>query len=229
MKNTGIYFALALYLLCCYNCKDIIFIPKKGSISGYVSDNNGTPLSGIQVSAVYNAPSQAAGQPPVPTTITVSTDNTGFYQVSDLWDDVVLNINAAGFLPATNRIDLNDNDAPNLDFYLTGSPTIEGVILSKNTLSSSYPDTVVLSMEVRDVFNGNNQGYTGNFLLKADNDTKTIIIPATLLLQSLEKYQFESVITAGNIPDGIFQLLAEVQDPDGNMHQINTEQRLYVQ
>lgn len=228
MKHTAFYTALFLSLLLTGSCKDVIFIPVKGSISGYIADNNGTPMAGIQVSAAFSTPGQSSGQPPSPTTLTATSDKDGYYRLSDVWDEVHLSVNASGFLPVTTRIDLGDNSHPALDITLSGSPTIGAVSLSKTVLSEMTADTAIISMEVRDVFNLNSQGYTGNFLLKADNSVTKIIIPAILLSQSLEQYLFKSLITSPDLPAGNYDLIAEVRDPDGNMHQISTGQTITI-
>lgn len=230
MKSITIVSIFCCCLMTQFGCKDVILIPTKGTITGIVTDNNGTPLAGVQVSATYDAPSQGPGQPPFPTTVTTVTDNYGYYRLADVWDAVTLAINQSGFLSVTTLVDMNDNNRPVLNLTLSGSPTIENVTLNKTTLVSAPPDTITIRLEVKDVFNANTgANYTVNFFLKAQTGATTAILPATLHAQSLDQYLFDAFLTSGEYPAGTYGLQAEVQDPDGNRQQVDLGEEITVE
>ena len=229
MKNTIYRLLLVVTTISAVSCKDLIIIPERGSINGYVTDNNGAPLAGVQVSATFTAPSQSQGQQSFPTTLTAQTDNSGYYQLSELWDDVTVSVQQQGFQPTITLIDLSENDQPSLNITLSGSPTIGTVNLNKTTFISGQADTLSVRMEVQDLYNSNSQGYTGNFLLKTDGGVIASIINATLLSESLNFYLFKGAISTEELPAGTYGIQAEVRDPDGNMHRIDLAQHISVE
>lgn len=230
MKFIHIVSVFCFSLMAAVGCKDVIFIPIKGTIECFVTDNNGSPLVGVQVSATYDAPSQSPGQLPLPTTISVVTDYRGYCLLKDVWDEVTVTVNQPGFLPVTTQVDMNDYNHPTLNLALTGSPTIAIVALNKTTLASAFPDTIAIRVEVRDVINANSgANYTVNCLLRPQSGATTAIIPATLFSQSLDQYLFDAFMISGDYPAGTYGLLAEVKDPDGNSHQLDFGQNVIVE
>ncbi len=215
--KTVINYILFLSLLMSFSaCKDIVFIPTQGSIQGVITDNNGLPLQGVNVSATYEEPSQQ----PFESTKTASTDTEGFFQINDLWDKVALNANLAGFKPASALIDLVDHSKPMVDFVLEGSPTISDIRLDKRTLSATVPDTLSIIIEVRDAFNLNSSEYTTNLLVQNQAGATQTIRSISLQGQGFEVLLFQGNILSEDLSEGTYLLLAEVRDPDGNRHQL---------
>lgn len=220
MQQNKIIQILFLLLLSGTSCEDVVFLPAEGTIEGIVTDNNGAPLEGVQVTAAFEAPSD--GGQPFESAKSTTTLSDGSYRLADLWDEVRLSVNHSGFQPASTLIELTNRDKrPTADFTLVGSPTITAVNLNKATLSAGEPDTLTAHIEVRDAFNSIAQGYVGNLLLLRSNGTAILIQEASLTSQSLEAYLFEAVVTSGgSLPAGTYAPVAEVRDPDGNEHRL---------
>ena len=212
--------ALYAYLIICCSCSNIIFVPVKGSINGYVTDNNGAVLGGIEVVASFIAPSQSEGQPSSLTTVTATTDSNGYYELADLWDDVTITVDQLRFTFFSQFVHLDADNHPRVDIPLSGSPTITRTSLSKEKLSFGQPDTLIARMEVNDRYNTTPDGYSGNLLL-IDDDATAAIYSVTLISQGLENYLFEAMITSNDLPRGILTVVAEVKDPDGNTHALS--------
>lgn len=233
MKRTTLYIPFAwICLMALTGCKDVIFYPIKGTISGTISDNNGALLSGITVSVSYSEPTQSPGQPPILQTKTIQTDHNGYFRLIDLWDNVLLSIQTPGFLPIVRHIDLQESDDVTLDLELSGSPTVVSISLDKTTLSTGFADTVLFDLEVRDAYNQSNQpiAYAANVLLLDAGQATVAIVSADLRKQGLEHFLFEGMIHSDLLPGaGNYSLVAEVKDPDGHVHRVNTGQFLQAQ
>lgn len=230
MKNTAYPVLLCLFCLISFGCKDVLLYPTKGTISGIVTDNNGTPLTGITVSATYDELGQTPGQAPFPRTETTQTDHTGYFQLKDLWDEVLLTVQVPGFLPVTRRFELQDDNKVDIDLQLQGSPTVTAVSLSKPTISMSTPDSVTVSLEARDVYNQSSLPYQCNVLLVNGSQVTVAIVPASLLNQGFEHYLFEGLILSENITSGgNHSIVVEVQDPDGHTHRVDNGLSLQAQ
>lgn len=227
MKKNHNLIVLFLALIPFFACKDVIFIPTQGAISGIVTDNNGVPLAGVEVSATFSAPVQAVGQPSFPTTLTTTTDATGYFQLMELWDVVTLNVAYPGFAGFSTYVDLEKNSHPVENIVLLGSPTILEVHLSKTELSTTS-DTLTATLRIEDKFNEQAQGYSGNLLLQKNGLTQ-IIANGVVTAQSLEHILIEVRLISGGLPAGNYAVIAEVQDPDGNTHQMDTGKTIMVQ
>ena len=208
-------------------CEDVIFIPTQGTIEGFVEDNNGVPLSGIQVSATFEAPTQS-GQS-FPETQVVVTDADGFYRFSELWDEVTFSINQQGFRPFTKLIDLGEDDDLELNLSLEGSPSILTIALDKTTLSVANQDTSNVDIEVVDLYNSQTGIYTGSILVQNSGGGTQTIVPANMTLSSEQQFLLESEIRSEILPIGTYTLVIEIKDPDGNIYQSKTEQQIIVQ
>lgn len=228
MKYFPIQLLVLLLLLPAWGCRDIVFYPVKGSVDGRVTDNNGAALPGILVSAGFDAPSQSPGQAPFAQTVTSITDHDGYYRLTGLWDDVTLTVSLNGFVPYATIISLSENAEQQLDVILTGSPTIEQVSLSKPTISATMSDTVQVRLVVADAFNSIAQGFQANILLQTAGGVVVAIVPALLTSHSLETYLFDATLTSGGLSAGNYTVLAEVQDPDGHAHRINSGLNLQI-
>jgi hypothetical protein len=148
-----------------------------------------------------------------------------------LWDEVSLSIDHLGFRPTSTTVDLSKNDRPEVDFTLVGSPTIQAVTFSKTTLSiaASDSDTVIVTVEVHDSFNTITQGYESNLLLQNADGVTQAILAAGLESQGLEQYLFSAAVTSGLLPAGTYAVIAEVRDPDENIHQVRAEQSIRLE
>lgn len=216
MKNIINYICGLLLLFSSSAREDIVFIPVQGSIQGVITDNNGSPLQGVSVSAVYEEPSQQ----PFETTKMASTDADGFFRINDLWDKVALHASLSGFKPSSTLVDLADDSKPVIDFILEGSPTINDIRLNKSSLSASESDTLSIVVEIQDEFNNNPGSYIANIIvINADGATQTIN-SLSLQGQGLEVLLFQGIILSTDLAKGNYLLMAEVQDPDGNRHQL---------
>lgn len=221
-------FLLSLMILFgCLACDDVIFIPAQGSIHGYVEDNNGVPLAGIQLSATFEAPSQ--GGQSSPETKTVTTNDNGFYRFSELWDEVVVNVGQSGFRPITKWIDLGEEDDLELNLTLEGSPEILGLKLIKTILTAETPDTLQVGIEVLDSFNSQTGEYTGSILIQNASGATQAIVPATMTAASQQQFLLNAQITSDLLPIGTYTLVVEVNDPDQNSYQLNSDQQISVQ
>jgi len=230
MKTIPVALTLCFCLVAAIGCQDLILIPAKGNVEGHVKDNNGTPLAGVQVSATFDAPSENVEVQPFANTVTAVTDNDGYFRVKDVWDEVTVTIDQSGFLPVLIWLDMNENNRPILDLTLNGSPTIGILTLSKTTLASDSLDTIAIRIEVKDVYNLNaGAGYTVNFFLKTITGAIMTILPASLHSQSLQQYLFDALLLSGDDPKGTYRLEAEVQDPDGNIQQVDFGQDIIIE
>ncbi len=231
MKKNIFQILLLFTLSASMGCEEVIFFPSKGNIEGVVTDNNGTPLAGVQVVAVFEPPAIQVGLPLIPTTLIAATAPGGYYRLSDLWDEVSLSIDHLGFRPTSTTVDLGKNDRPEVDFTLVGSPTIQAVTFSKTTLSiaASDSDTVIVTVEVHDSFNTITQGYESNLLLQNADGVTQAILAAGLESQGLEQYLFSATVTSGLLPAGTYAVIAEVRDPDKNIHQVRVEQSIRLE
>ena len=202
-------------------CEDVVFLPIEGTIEGTVTDNNGAALEGVQITGTFEAPSD--GGQPFESNKTTTTLGDGFYRLNGLWDEVKLDVNHPGFQPASTLIKLtNKNNRPTVDFILVGSPTITAVNLNKEVLSAGSPDTLIANIEIQDKFNSITQGYVSNLLLLRPDGTAATILNAQLESQGLEAYLFRAVATSEILPAGAYKVAAEVRDPDGNEHRLET-------
>lgn len=208
-------------------CKDVIFIPTQGNIKGFVEDNNGVPLAGVQVVATFEPPSQNGEA--FPKTTTAITDAEGYYKLTELWDDVALSISQSGFRSFTKLVDLGEDDDLELDLTLEGSPSILAVTPTKTTLSAATPDTLGIGIEVLDLFNSQEGVYTGNILLQNTSGITQVIVPANMIASSEQQFLLEAQITSDLLPIGSYMLVIEVSDPDRNTYQRKTGQEIIVQ
>lgn len=217
MKNTSFYFVI-ISLCLITACQDVVFLPVQGLIEGVVIDNNGIPLSGVQVVAQFEAPSQ--GGQAQPATKNVTTTESGHYLLTDLWDDVTLSVNHPGFQPVSTLVTLGHrNKKITRDIVLQGSPTISGIALSKNTLTTSRTDTLRVRMEVQDNFNSLSQGYLSTLQLQRADGSTAFIQDVLLESQGLNTYLFSTLLTSDLLATGNYRVEAFVKDPDGNTHQ----------
>lgn len=216
MKNfiSHIFLLGALWSLSA--CEDIVFLPVMGTIEGTITDNNGRLVSGVTVTATFEQPGQQAFQ----VTKTGTSDDNGFYRISDLWDEVSLSVQSSGFRPVSAFLDLGKKNKPVLDFVLEGSPTIVDLRLDKTTLTSQNPDTLHVIVEVEDSFNSIAQGYTGHLVLKGPTGNTQAIVDLSIESQGLEVTLFSGQVVSTSLPSGAYQVIAEVKDPDGNTHQL---------
>lgn len=215
MKTIINYTCALLLLFSISACEEVIFIPVQGSIQGVITDNNGMPLQGVNVTAAYEAPSQQ----PFESTKTVSTDANGFFQINDLWDKVALNASLSGFKPGSALVDLADDSKPVVDFVLEGSPSITDIRLDKNSLSASEADTLSIVVEVQDKFNDNTGSYIANIIVQTGDGATQTISNMSVQGQGLEVLLFKGTILSTGLASGTYLLIIEVRDPDGNRHQ----------
>lgn len=229
MKSTNKYHFLLSLLIClsCLACDDVIFVPSQGSIHGIVTDNNGVPLAGVQVSATFEAPSQ--GGESFPETKTATTDANGYYRFTELWDEVVFSIEQSGFRPITQWVDLRKENDLELNVSLEGSPEILGLNLIKTTLTKETPDTLQVGIEVLDSFNSQTGDYSGSILLQDDNGATQAIVSASMLSASQQQFLLNAQITSDLLTMGIYTLVVEVSDPDQNHYQLHSDQQISVQ
>lgn len=213
-----------------FSCeKSPIFIPVKGSISGSVFDNNGAPLSGVKIEASFTAPENTSGSSPA-SSATASSQADGHYQLTELWDEVELNIQQEGFQPVSESLKLtHSNSDPQLDFTLVGSPTVQSVAFSKTLLTESETDSIIISIAAQDLYNSNTESYLGKLLIKDDSGQTKIILTAEEEAQSNTVHLFTSTLSAGRLPLGSYQVVAEVTDPDGNAHTLTASEQIQVQ
>lgn len=198
-------------------CEEVIYWPVEGRIEGIVTDNNGAPLEGVQVTAVFESPSPD-GQA-FETIKSTTTTADGKYHLAKLWDNLILKTDREGFLPASVLVTLTKNNQhPIHDFSLQGSPTITRVALSQELLSAAGPDTVTVNLEVKDTYNSLPESYECNVLLSGTDGGTFTILNAPLGYQGLETFLFRTDITSDMLPVGNYAIAAEVRDPDGNEH-----------
>lgn len=213
-----------------YGCDDMVIFPSKGSIRGTITDNNGTPLSGVTVSITYNQPAQSPGEPVFPQTKTVQTDDNGYYMARDLWDEIQLTVQGTGYEVKTLFHDLKDDNEPEINLVLSGSPTVLSYAISKPILRLDTIDAVVFDVEVRDAYNESVAPIQCNVRLLDDNLTTIAVYSADLKSQGLEHYLFTGQILSENFLDtGTFFLEVEVLDPDLHTHRLSTGLTLTVE
>ena len=224
MKIHNFLLLLLLGLSGLISCEKAIFLPRQGAIEGIITNNNGEPMAGVEVSASFEAASPN-GQP-FHEVKSIRTDRDGYYRLSNLWDEVEVNIVQPGFQPLIHHVDLRKNTQPVVNLVLVGSPTIKNVAFDKTTLQSS--DTIVARMEIEDVFNSQPGNYGGNLLLMDMQGAIQSIFPAGAIQESQNRFLLEALITADVMPPGSYQVLVEVFDPDSNLHQISADDRILV-
>lgn len=210
-------------------CEKPVFIPVKGSITGTILDNNGVPLSGVDVTANFDAPENAGGFP-LPSTVTTKTSPEGAFQLEELWDKIELQVNHPGFKPVFRQVELlAKNRSPQVDLTLVGSPTVQSVRFSKTILDNATPDILTITSEAQDFFNTSFGPYAGKFLLKNAQGQTALILTATLPDQSKTQYLFQAALTSGQLPSGVYRVIAEVTDPDGNAHQALATEEIRIE
>jgi len=218
------FFVLMIFVA----CEETVFFPTKGKVEGTVRDNNDEFLSGVSVSANFMKPSTIAGEAN-PTTLTGTTSDEGEYTISELWDQVELSVDHSGFKPTFQRVDLNNNSRPIVDFKLIGSPTIENIKLSQTVLSIANMDTITVRVEVLDEFNSISTGYTSNMIFKNMQGGSSTIAIDSINSQSFNNYTFTAIVTSDLLTVGTYRVIAEVRDPDGNTHLLEATEFLKVE
>ena len=209
-------------------CEEIDILPSKGIIEGIVTDNNGEFLTGVQITATFEAPSES-GQA-IPETHITTTDAEGHYRLIELWDEVSLSIDHPGFRPVFTQIDLGEGRHPEVNIMLEGSPSILAVVPSKTTLSATMQDTLIVQIEVSDTFNSGPSFYEVNLLLQNAAGITQAVVPAITISASQEQSLHEAWVTSDlQLPLGSYTLTVEAIDPDGNLHQRQVEQRISVE
>lgn len=229
MKKYNFQILCLLSLLAFLGCKEVIFIPIQGAIEGYITDNNGDPISGVTVSATFVA-ATSSGQA-FPSTKSTSTNNEGYYKLIELWDEVEINIQHAGFESMFQFIDLQGNPQPELNIELVGSPTIQAITLNKNTLALNTQalDTILAKIEILDVYNSQFGNYSGNLILQNSAGKAQSIFATTNEIGSQNLFLLEALITNGELPQGTYSVLVEATDPDGNTHQLIADQTIQLE
>ncbi len=229
MKQYKIQILGLLSLLSILGCQGVIFLPIQGEIDGYVTDNNGKPIVGVTVSAAFLAAS--SGGESIPRNRSTTTDQEGYFRLSELWDEVEISINHSGFKRQSRFIDLQDNSKPELNLELEGSPSIQAITLSKDSLSLnlSTPDTIMAKMEILDAFNSQSGNYKGNLILQNSAGEAQSIFANTKQSGGQNLFLLETLITTEGLPPGTYSLLAEATDPDGNTHQLVVDEVIQVE
>lgn len=213
-----------------FSCeKSPIFIPVKGSISGSVVDNNGAPLNGVKIQANFTPPENISGSSPA-SSATASTQTDGTYELNELWDQVALSIEQEGFQPVYDNVKLTRSSSNlQLDFTLIGSPTVQSITLSKGLLAESETDSILISIAAQDLYNSNTESYQGKLLIQDDSGQTKIILTAEEQAQSNTVHLFTSTLSAGRLSAGLYQVVAEITDPDGNTHTLTAPEQIQVQ
>lgn len=219
MKKRKIELVLVACLILLFGCKKVTFLPIQGDVEGYITDNNGQPVSGATVSATFEAPTQYG--PAEDQNKSTTTDSDGYYHLKDLWDEILLHVDHSGLEPTTTLIKLSGKERfLQVDLALNGSPTISRVTFEKTILSidSLLQDSILFEVEVEDSYNNQFGDYQCNLKLEDSAGNTRRIVSATVKEQSLKRVLLAGVVTAGKLQAGSYLVNAEVIDPDGNSH-----------
>lgn len=216
MKYTFLLLLVSAIALVGSGCQDNIFGPNKGTLSGFVQDNNGQYIEGATVTANYMVNDEEKS-------LSISTDESGYYVIEDvaLTENEVL-VNAFGFRAEAQFISLSqDNDNATLNFSLDGAPSYVSHSLSREVIYQGDTlgnDTVGVSVVVRDLYNTVESVIYGANLLLLDGDENVLgIKKVDLSGYSSTSYIFSATLQAGKYPKGLYSLDLELSDPDGNV------------
>ena len=226
MKSVKFILITSLLGILC-SCGEIEFLPTKGSVYGIVVDNNNMPLGGVEVVASFTAPESSSGFLTSP--VSNATSGDGKYQVDEVWDEVHLEINHTGFLPAFQRVELvNSKRNAQVNFTLIGSPTIQSVTFSQDTLNKDSLESLIISMVGEDLFNTFPDTPVGTFLVQNSEGQTVQIQDAEIDSQSQTSFLFRSLLTSDDLPRGTYQVIGEVIDTDGNRHALSSDESFEI-
>lgn len=230
MTKRNINLVLIISLLLHLGCEKITFLPIQGEIEGRITDNNGQAVAGASVSATFEAPTEfGRGEQQTKST---TTDADGHYQLTGLWDEILLRVDHPGLEPVSTGVKLKVKEQSSReDLTMNGSPSIQDVTFDKTVLSvsSDLPDTIFFSIEVEDLYNSQPGSYRGNLLLE-DNTRKTRLITAvTVEEQGLDRVLLTGKITGEDLVPGTYQPLVETIDPDENSHRVIVNQTIRIE
>ncbi len=197
-------------------CEENIFGPNEGNISGFVLDNNGRVLEGVQVSATYTLDESTKS-------INTSSDETGYYileKVPLLENEIKAEL--TGFESNTRFLFLNqENTAQTLNFTLKGAPEYVSHTQSASVIYSSdttQADTVQFSVVVQDEYNSSSSNLYSMSLIFKERSGGAIMHIADIDLSSSSNtiYLFKGTVEAADLSVDDFLIDIEISDPDGN-------------
>ena len=227
MKNVS-FILFICFLGMLPSCNDVEFLPKKGSIYGIVVDNNDIPLEGVEVVATFNLPESSSGSfDSSPVSNTTASDGT--YKLDDVWDEVYLEIDHTGFRSSFQRVELTSgNQRPQVNFTLTGSPTVESIAFDADTLNKENFESLAITMVVEDLYNTFSDTPIAYCQVQDSVGRTVLILDADIDSQSQTRFVFEALLTSESLPVGTYKIIGEATDPDGNTHQLSSDESIEV-
>lgn len=229
MKNVS-FILFACFLGVLSSCNDVEFLPTKGSIYGIVVDNNDIPLEGVEVIATFDLPESLSGSESfdrLPVRNTTASD--GAYELDDVWDEVYLEIDHTGFQSSFQRVELTSgNQRPQVNFTLTGSPTVESIAFDADTLNKENFESLAITMVVEDLYNTFSDTPIAYCQVQDSAGRTVLILDADIDSQSQTRFVFEAILTSESLPVGTYHVIGEATDPDGNTHQLSSDESIEV-
>lgn len=231
MKKTVLSVAFCFATLLMWtSCKDVLNIPLKGSINGYVIDEfTRDSISNVKVTATFIRPDSGEGQEDTKET---TTTNKGFFYLDDIWDRARITVEKSGFQTLSFDIDIEEFNDTTFILETRGTPKIAGTYFSLKELSHTEGDSTQISLEIEDRYNETSGEYSAVIFfydLERDVTVASVEFEETVQSQSFINLRAELSVAAFPIPeedeiDRIYGYFIEVTDPDGNATQyFNTE------
>jgi hypothetical protein len=149
--------------------------------------------------------------------------------LQDLQGQVEVKVQTPRFMPEKQLVDLNMNEKPLVNFILEGSPTIQKIDLNKNSLSESSSDSIFVRIEAIDLYNTIASGYKGYILVQDEQAGTETVFPAFEFFREEKTVVLSGNIQSGRLTPGSYAVVVELYDPDGNKHEMRSNNMIVKQ
>lgn len=205
-KVLWIGFGLALFIS---GCKESIFGPNSGDISGKVSDHFNRPIQSASLSTIVLDSNRNA-------TFTTSDENGEFQLLEVALGTIQVSAQLRGYKEDVRSVHIDqDNNKGSINFNLVGAPEIISVTLNADSASRSMSDTLTMSISTMDVYNSPNSTYDLDVSGIVKDDKGTVVKIYDLESQNAQQNQlFSFNILANDFVVGTYTIDFVAYDED---------------
>ena len=227
MQKLTLFFGVLLLGLL-HGCQKPQLIPIKGSIEGFVIDNNGAPIKDADIAIIY-VPATEEAEEAEEKEVTIHSNVEGFYELGNLWDDLLITVSKTGFKGAFAHIRLSEQSAAIHDFELIGSPTVQSITLTTNNLTAADENPIQINVALEDGYNSDTPKYEGNLFFEDANGVLQLTLPLNPLAIGATTATLTAKLTHEQLLPGTYTISTQVIDLDGNKHFLKTSTSLRIE
>ncbi|GAB4379089.1 MAG: hypothetical protein Kow0075_09490 [Salibacteraceae bacterium] len=192
-------------------CEKNIFGPNKGTLSGYITDENGHPIRGVAVKAVYVIDENV--ESPEQKTAHAVSNQQGYYEVMDLGlTENTVSFEKFGYQSSSYTINISQEDnTRELNETMIGAPVYVSSDITKVVLSDSLGDSTLVSCSVKDLYQ-ESASIELTLLVYDHQNNLSKSLEMNLTANSSTRFEFRLMLYAKQFTAGEYTLGFEIDD-----------------